>query len=295
MTTPVGVIGLGIMGGAIAANLLKSGFHVVGCDIAENCRDALVSVGGKAVATAREVVVECDICITSLPSVKALRQVIQGEDGIIVAAKDGVIVAECSTLPLDAKEEAFQALAQADVTLLDCPISGTGAQAATGDLSVFASGDQSAVERTAPVFEGFSRSHHYLGAFGNGSKMKFVANLLVHIHNVAAAEALVLGMRAGLDPQLIYDVIPSGAGTSRMFEIRGPMMVNSDYSQATMKIDMWQKDMDIIEAFANSLGCPTPLFDASRPLYDTALAEGYAKEDTASVCAVLEEMAGIKR
>ena len=295
MTTPVGVIGLGIMGGAIAANLLKNGFHVVGCDIDETCREALVAAGGRAVKTVREVVAESDLCITSLPSVAALQQVTLGDDGIVAAAKAGVIVVECSTLPLVAKEEAFQALAQADTILLDCPISGTGAQAVTGDLSVFASGDQSAVESAASVFEGFSRSHHYLGEFGNGSKMKFVANLLVHIHNVAAAEALVLGMRAGLDPQLIYDVIPSGAGTSRMFEVRGPMMVEGDYSQATMKIDMWQKDMDIIQAFAKSLGCPTPLFEASRPLYDTALAEGHAKEDTASVCAVLERMAGIKR
>ena len=295
MTTPVGVIGLGIMGGAIAANLLKNGFQVVGCDIDVTCRDALVSFGGRAVKTARDVVGESDLCITSLPSVAALQQVTLGDDGIVAAAKAGVIVAECSTLPLDAKEEAFQALAQADTILLDCPISGTGAQAVTGDLSVFASGDQGAVESAASVFEGFSRSHHYLGEFGNGSKMKFVANLLVHIHNVAAAEALVLGMQAGLDPQLIYDVIPSGAGTSRMFEVRGPMMVAGDYSQATMKIDMWQKDMDIIQAFAKSLECPTPLFEAGRPLYDTALAEGHAKEDTASVCAVLEKMAGIKR
>ena len=295
MTTPVGVIGLGIMGGAIAANLLKNGFHVVGCDIDETCREALVAAGGRAVKTVREVVAESDLCITSLPSVAALQQVTLGDDGIVAAAEADVIVVECSTLPLDAKEEAFQALAQADTILLDCPISGTGAQAVTGDLSVFASGDQSAVESAASVFEGFSLSHHYLGEFGNGSKMKFVANLLVHIHNVAAAEALVLGMRAGLDPQLIYDVIPSGAGTSRMFEVRGPMMVEGDYSQATMKIDMWQKDMDIIQAFAKSLGCPTPLFEASRPLYDTALAEGHAKEDTASVCAVLERMAGIKR
>jgi putative dehydrogenase len=295
MTMTVGVIGLGIMGGSIAANLLKNSFQVVGCDIDETCCNALVSVGGRAVTTAREVVCGSDFCITSLPSVAALQQVILGDDGIIAAAKEGVIVAECSTLPLEAKEEAFQALAKADVILLDCPISGTGAQAVTGDLSIFASGDQLAVESAASVLKGFSRSHHYVGAFGNGSKMKFVANLLVHIHNVAAAEALVLGMRAGLDPQLICDVIPSGAGTSRMFEVRGPMMVKGDYSQATMKIDMWQKDMDIIQAFAESLGCPTPLFEASRPLYDTALVEGYAKEDTASVCAVLEKMAGIER
>lgn len=292
--TNVGVIGLGIMGGSIAANLVATGFRVVGYDIAEERRAALVAAGGEALESVCAVAGASDVCIASLPSVEALRQVV-GDDGIIAARAEGLVVAECSTFPLEAKEEAFRTLEKAGVILLDCPISGTGAQAATKDLSVFTSGDRGAVERSAPVFDGFARSHHYLGAFGNGSKMKFVANLLVHIHNVAAAEAIVLGMRAGLDPQLIYDVIPSGAGTSRMFEIRGPMMVDGDYGQATMKIDMWQKDMDIIEAFAASLDCPTPLFSAARPLYDAALAEGHAKEDTASVCAVLEKLAGIER
>ncbi len=292
--TSVGVIGLGIMGGAIAANLVKAGFQVVGYDIAAERCEALAAAGGEALDTVREVAAGSDVCIASLPSIEALQQVVN-DDGIVAAGKDGLIVAECSTLPLAAKEEAFRKLGEAGVILLDCPISGTGAQAVTKDLSVFASGDLAAVERFAPVFEGFARSHHYLGTFGNGSKMKFVANLLVHIHNVAAAEAFVLGMRAGLDPQLIYDVIPSGAGTSRIFEVRGPMMVDGDYSQATMKIDMWQKDMNVIESFAASLDCPTPLFAAARPLYDTALADGHAKEDTASVCAVLEKLAGIER
>lgn len=292
--TSVGVIGLGIMGGAIAANLIRAGFQVVGYDIADERREALVAAGGAALTSVRAVACESDVCIASLPSVEALRRVV-GDDGLITAGKDGLVVAECSTLPIEAKDEAFRSLGDAGIILLDCPISGTGAQAVTKDLSVFASGDRGAVERFAPVFEGFARSHHFLGAFGNGSKMKFVANLLVHIHNVAAAEAFVLGMRAGLDPQLIYDVIPSGAGMSRMFEVRGPMMVEGDYSQATMKIDMWQKDMDIIEAFAKSLDCPTLLFSASRPLYDAALADGHDKEDTASVCAVLEKLAGIER
>jgi len=125
--------------------------------------------------------------------------------------------------------------------------------------------------------------------------MKFIANLLVAIHNVSAAEALVLAMKAGLDPELAYRVVGDGAGSSRMFQVRGPMMVRDDYSDATMKVEVWQKDMHIIAEYATRLGCPTPLFAATAPLYTAAIAEGFAKEDTGSVCAVLGAMAGLER
>ena len=134
-----------------------------------------------------------------------------------------------------------------------------------------------------------------MGTFGAGSKMKFIANLLVAIHNVSAAEALVLAMKAGLDPELAYRVVGDGAGSSRMFQVRGPMMVRGDYRDATMKVDVWQKDRAIIADFARALGFPTPLFLASAPIYTAALAAGHGSEDTASVCAVLEQMAGVKR
>ena len=201
---------------------------------------------------------------------------------------------ETSTLPIDDKERARRVLAAAGATLLDCPLSGTGAQARTRDLAVYASGPRAAVRRCAAVFDGFARVNYYVGAFGAGSKMKFVANLLVAIHNVSAAEALVLGKKAGLDPALVYKVVGDGAGSSRMFQVRGPMMVAGDYRDATMKVEVWQKDMAIITDFARSLGCPTPLFLASAPLYTAALAAGRGKQDTASVFAVLGEMAGLR-
>src|SRR5262249_39392853 len=161
------------------------------------------------------------------------------------------------------KLDAERALRAAGHIMLDCPVSGTGAQANRRDIVVYASGDAKAVKRLRPVFAGFARAAHDLGAFGNGSRMKFVANLLVAIHNVASAEAMVLGMKAGLDPQLIYDMVVSGAGNSRIFELRAPMMVRNRYDEPTMKVAVWQKDMAVIGEFANSLRCPTPLFAAS--------------------------------
>jgi 3-hydroxyisobutyrate dehydrogenase-like beta-hydroxyacid dehydrogenase len=145
------------------------------------------------------------------------------------------------------------------------------------------------------MFHGFARKVCDLGAYGNGSKMKFVANHLVAIHNVAAAEAMVLAMKAGLDPHETVEVISSGAGTSRMFEMRAPMMAAGTYLPATMRSSTWKKDMDVIGDFASGLACPTPLFDLSATLYTSALALGRGAEDTAAVCAVLERMAGLQR
>ncbi len=149
--------------------------------------------------------------------------------------------------------------------------------------------------RISQVLDGFARAHYYVGEFGAGSKVKFVANLLVAIHNVAAAEAMVLAMKSGLDPAMVLKVVADGAGGSRMLQVRGPMMVKGDYSDATMKVQTWQKDMTIIGDYARKIDCPTPLFSASAPIYTAAMAMGRGAEDTGVVCAVLEQMANNSR
>ena len=283
------------MGGAYAKHLLAAGFEVVGFDIDRKRRLELVRRGGVAADSCGATAAQCATLITSLPSVKACEAAFFGADGIVSRAQRGTVVIETSTLPLEVKFNLRDRCAAGGITVLDCPISGTGAQAAVKDISVYASGVQTAVKRSMPVFSGFARSTHYCGAFGNGSKLKFVANLLVTIHNLSAAEAIVLGLKSGLDLGLLYKVIKDGAGTSRMFEVRAPLMIGNDYRKATMKVDVYHKDIDIISAFADKLNCPTPLFEASKPFYAGALSQGMAKQDTAAICAVLEQMAGIDR
>jgi putative dehydrogenase len=285
----VGVIGLGIMGSAIAANLARAGFQVHGYDVVAARSRALRRAGGTAERSAAEVAVRAPVIITSLPNSEALLQI------STVLKRRGAVVVETSTLPIEDKRVAQKNFSKSGITLLDCPLSGTGAQAKIRDLVVLGSGERKAFEKTVPVLQGFARSHYYLGAFGNGSRMKFVANLLVAIHNVSAAEAFVLGMKAGLDPKTIYKVIGDGAGSSRMFQVRGPQMVAGRYRDATMKVEVWQKDMKVIADFAARLGVPTPLFNASAAMYNAAMAQGHAKDDTASVCAVLESLARVKR
>jgi len=283
------------MGGAFARHLISEGFAVTGFDIDSGRRAALRKLGGSPATTAAAVYRKCRILVTSLPSIAAVNAAFFGKGGITDGAQRGAVVIETSTLPLAKKHEIRDRCAARGIVVLDCPVSGTGAQAANRDIAIYASGDRRAYGRAETVLKGFSRSVYFCGEYGNGSKLKYVANLLVTIHNMSAAEAMVLGMKSGLDLELLYKVIRDGAGSSRMFEIRGPLMIRGDYSKATMKIDVYKKDIDIIEQFAADLHCPVPLFEASKPYYAAAHAQGRALEDTAAVCAVLEQMAGVKR
>lgn len=281
----VGFIGLGIMGSAMSANLHQAGFHVYGFDPSPKQQKIMKKEGIDIQASVADVASKANHILLSLPSVGALMQV---ATDIAASAKKGTIVAELGTLPIDAKEAARDILAKAGVVLLDCPLSGTGAQAKTRDLVVYASGDKKAIQKMGPVFEGFARAMYNIGDFGQGMKMKLVANHLVAIHNVASAEAILLGVQMGLDANQIVEVIGNSAGSSRMFQVRGPAMANRTWSEATMKIDVWNKDMHLISGAIESYAVPAPVFASCIPVYNAANALGHAKDDTAVVYKVLE-------
>ena len=285
----VGVVGLGIMGGAFAKNLVKAGWRVAGLDIDPAQNRKAARIGVEIAPDSAALVQSVPVIITSLPTPQALHETVRR---IAKAKLPRRVIVETSTLALADKEKAQSALRAAGHVMLDCPISGTGAQAGTKDIVIYASGDRAAIRKLTPLFADFSRATHDLGAFGNGSRMKYVANLLVAIHNVATAEAMVLGMKAGLPPEQILRLVSSGVGNSRIFELRAPMIARNRYDPATMKLSVWQKDMALIAAFAKTIGSPTPLFGVTAPLYNRALAAGHGAEDTAVVSTVLEQMAG---
>ncbi len=291
-TKTVGVIGLGIMGGAIARNLLKAGYRIAGFDVDPGKQRELAGAGVDMQKSAAAVGAAAEVILTSLPHEKALDSVMRELAGAKLAKR---IVCELSTFTLEDKQAAQKILQEAGHVLLDCPLSGTGAQAKTKDLTVYASGDTAAIASVRQVLQDFSKDVYDLGVFGNGSRMKYVANLLVAINNVATAEAMVLGIKAGLDPKQIVEVVGKGAGNSRILELRGPMMAANHYSDATMRIGTWHKDMKVIGHYATKMGVPTPLFSATLPIYAAASAQGHDDDDTAAVCAVLEQMAGVKR
>jgi 3-hydroxyisobutyrate dehydrogenase-like beta-hydroxyacid dehydrogenase len=286
MNKTVGIVGLGIMGGAIARNLIDRGWDVVGFDIdPARCTElaqAKVKITGDITQLARDV----PIIMTSLPTPAAV-EAVAGE--IANSGQRPRIVVELSTLSLADKFRFETILTHAGHIPLDCPLSGTGAQAKLRDLVVYASGGSQAIATCVPLFADFAKQSADLGRFGNGSRMKFVANHLVAIHNVATAEAMLLAERAGLDPKMVVDLVSPGAGGSRMFQMRAPMMVEGVYEPATMKVSTWKKDMAIIAEFANDVGCETPLFALTQPIYAEAMAMGLDDQDTASVFEVLKK------
>jgi len=282
----VGIVGLGIMGSAIARNLVERGWKVIGYDIDAGKRAELAQAGVTIASGVDQVARDAAIVMTSLPTPAAVADVAHG---IANSGQPPRIVLELSTLAIADKLRFETILKKAGHIALDCPLSGTGAQAKNRDLIVYASGDSDAITRCAPLFADFARQSADLGRFGNGSRMKFVANHLVAINNVATAEAMILAQRAGLDPQMVVDMVGPGAGGSRMFQMRAPMMVEGKYEPATMKVSTWKKDMAIIAEFADDVGCATPLFTLTQPVYTEAMAMGLGDQDTAAVFEVLKK------
>jgi L-threonate 2-dehydrogenase len=288
----VGLVGLGVMGSAVAGLLLRGGTAVFGYDIADSRMEQLRAAGGTPSGSPAEVASQCPVVLTSLPTADALDEVISGRRGLTGVAR---LTVEMSTLSLADKRRAKQAVESGGGRLVDAPLSGTGAQAATGDLVAFVSADDAA-DRTAAiaVLARFTRAQYDVGCFGNGSRFKYVANLLVAIHNVAAAEALVLAEQAGLDLPLVLAAVADGAGGSRMLEIRGPLMAAGRYDDPSVRLEVFQKDLGLIADFAEAVGASTPLLEASSRVYETAAGQGRAAQDTACVAEVLRQAAAGK-
>jgi len=283
----VGMLGVGIMGRAMAANLVKAGFVVSGYDPDRQAMKRLKAAGGTPCASAGDLAAGVDVIICALPSPEALHSAAQQ---IAACGHRKLLVVETSTLDIADKTAARDALQAKGIVMLDCPLSGTGAQAVHKDLTVYASGPKAAIKKLAPVFAGFSKNCFDLGAFGNGMKMKLMANLLVAIHNVSTAEALLLGQRWGIQPKDAVKVLSDGAGGSRMLQVRGPLMQGHGWNTPTMKVGIWQKDMKLIAAALADAQVPAPLFAATVPVYNAAMALGHAEHDTAAVFDVLLRM-----
>ena len=279
----VGVIGLGIMGLAFGKNLIRNGFSVVGYDIdarrKEMANDVGIALTNTAVGTAQQ----ADVILTSLPSSEALDDTSKALIAETSLHHRGLVLVELSTLDVQCKRSNRDRLAEVGIDMLDCPVSGTGAQADSADIALYSSGLLAVHEQCQPTLEVFSKSVHYVGDFGQGTKMKLVANHLVAILNVAAAEAINLAESAGLDISQMLEVVGSGAAGFRLLGLRGPMMARRHYEPATMKLDVWLKDLGLIENFATEVGAQTPLFATTVPLYTGASAMGFAQQDTAAV------------
>ena len=284
-TKKIGLIGLGIIGSSILRNIHDSEFSPIGFDIDQKIMDTLNHEGLNTSSSLKEIIDQSSIIITSLPNNKALDETI---DLIIQEDNRKVeLLIETSTLSIECKIKNQERLNAINVDILDCPISGTGRQAENKDIVMYASGLKESYEMALPVLETFSRESFFLGDFGNATKVKLIANLLVSIHNVASAEAIRLGEKSGLDLNELYKVISSGAATSKIFELRAPMMIAKDYSPASMKMNVWKKDMELIRDMLDKHEIDSPLFKMTEQLYKKAEELDLNELDTASVMEVL--------
>jgi 3-hydroxyisobutyrate dehydrogenase-like beta-hydroxyacid dehydrogenase len=294
MSTIVGVIGLGAMGSAIAIRLTQAGFDVIGIDLLDKNMAELEDHGGRRAATPRAIAEEADFILTSLPSAEAFHEVTTGQAGIAAAGRLGIIVIDTSTLAIDDKAEAARRLADGDITLLDCTVSGSRATCLAGDLATFASGDEAAYKRSTDVFAAFANPLHWMGEFGNASRIKYVLNYLVCINNAASAEALVYGTKMGLDPQQVYDLVCTSVARSRIWELRAKMMVDGDYTTSRGTYNISRKDAKIISQIAQEIEAPAPVFNAALQMHYAGMAQGYSGNDTASLYEVYKRAAGIR-
>lgn len=282
----IGIAGLGVMGGATAGHLMAAGYTVHGFDIDQDMCAEFDNAGGTVHTSVADLASAVDTLITWLPSAQALVDTV---DGIVAGGPTDLVVIEMGTLSLAAKRTAHDRLAVAGVSMLDCPVSGTGQQAADATLVVFGSGDADLFDNQADVFAPLG-THHYLGTFGNGSVMKYIANLLVTVHTLAAAEAHILGAASGLDPVLVQRVIAEGVGSSRMWEIRGAMMAASTYEPPVGRLDIIKKDAGLISEHGSAVGANTPALELALDLFTAASEAGLGRLDAAAIRMYLEQM-----
>lgn len=293
---PVGIVGLGIMGGAMAQVMMAAGHAVSGFDVAASAMERFAAAGGQGRVDAGQVALDAEVLFFSLSTAQAmLESALRVADGVRAGGRCRIVV-ETSTLPIDDKTEVAHILEEAGVAVLDCPISGTAVRLQERAWTFYCSGDAASYERVKPLLQLFTDSVPHVGAYGNGTKMKFAANHLVAIYNVACAEAVNLARKMGLDPRQMLELFgPSPVLGTGVMRLRVPFMIDRSYEPATMKVEVWQKDMQVIGDMARAVDCPTPLFSACVPIYSAAMAQGRAKQDTASVSEVLAGMAGIDR
>ena len=293
MSEKIGFIGLGAMGGPMAANLAKAGFTVVALDLDPAKVQHLVALGAEAAESPEAVACAARKVIVMVETTAQAEAVILGEDGIARGARQGDIVLSMSTIDPLAAKRMHGTLGQSGVRLLDAPVGGGTVRAETGELSIIAGGEAEVFETCRPVFEAMAANLFHVGPVGQGLAMKLVNNLLVQVGTVAVAEALVLGAKAGLDPQEMFDVIRVSTGASFAFESKTPRIIEGDFAPGGT-IDITYKDMDLETSFAKQLGVVLLLGNLAQQVYEMARGAGLNKQDGSAVVKLYEDLAGVQ-
>jgi len=284
----VGLIGVGKIGLPIGENLVKSGYRVVGyrrSSLAEF--EKIGGIGGRSSA---DVGAQADMVFSCLPSAEALEDVVQGPNGLIKSARAGQIIVELGSYPVPDKERYVAPLAAKGAIFLDGEVSGTPGMVAARKAVIYLAGDKEACAQAERYVRGFADTCLYFGSFGAASRVKLVNNLLVAVHIAAAAEAMALGLKAGVDVDLMIKAIAGGSGGSTQFGIRAPWMAQRRFLPPQGPAPALRHYFEMIGEFADSVGVATPMLDRAVELYDKFMAMGFGEKDVAAMVDVISAL-----
>ena len=293
MPGKVGFIGLGNMGGPMALNLAKRGFALVVHDIDSGRVQPLTAKGAVAAASPDAVTAQVERTIVMVETTEQVELVTIGAHGIIRGARQGHIVLCMSTIDPFVARSLADRLAALGIAMLDAPVSGGTPRARSGELSIIVGGAAEVFAGCEDLFRAMGSKSFHVGALGNGLAMKLVNNMLIQVNTVAVAEALVMGVKAGLDPQTMYEVVRASTGASFAWNMQVPRILARDFAPSGT-VDVYYKDQELETAFAKRLGVPLLLANVTQQVYQMARAAGLNKEDGLAIIKVLEQLAGVK-
>ena len=288
----VGFIGLGKMGMPMSRRLLSAGFQLTVHNRSRGKVEELVQQGAHPAISAAEVATAADIVLTCLPDVPTVEEVFLGKNGIVPAARSGQVLVDHSTVSPAISQRIATAAAEVGARFLDAPVSGGVERATEGTLTIMAGGDPTAFEVARPVFESMGANIWHVGPTGTGSAVKLVNQLLVAIHSLAAAEALLVGTKAGVDPQMLLDILRTSWGASFMLNRNGPVIIERDFANARTPLKLIEKDLGLALEGARQTGAPTPLGERTFEILEEAARTGLLELDVSSLAIPLEEQAG---
>lgn len=280
---PIGVIGLGAMGRGMAASLRRAGHHVHVCDVRPEAAQAFAADGGVACATPADVAAHCDVVVSVVVNAAQTEAVLFGEHGAAAAMRPGSVFVMCSTVDPNWSVALEARLAALGVLYLDAPISGGAAKAASGQMTMMTAGRPEAYAKVGDALDAMAAKVYRLGdQAGNGSKVKIINQLLAGVHIAAAAEAMALGLREGVDAAALYEVITHSAGNSWMFENRMAHVLAADYTPLSA-VDIFVKDLGLVLDTARATKFPLPLSATAHQMFMQASTAGFGREDDSAV------------
>jgi len=289
----VGMVGLGLMGTAMSRNLMAAGYAVAGYDVLPEKMESLVADGGWAAGSPAEAAEQAIAVITALPNADIVEAALLGPRGVAEDPRSGLVVLEMSTVAPETSRYLARSLADVGIAMLDAPVSGTSSMVARRDCIIMAGGERADFDRCRPILEALSRRAFHIGPSGSGAQLKLVTNLIMGVNTLATAEGLALGLKAGLDPRLMLQVLRESAAASRMLDLRGPLMVDRHYD-AQMKIEMFLKDISLILENGHQLKMPLPLAAAMEQMFTAAYNDGRGLQEMAAVIEAYRHMGGVK-